>query len=221
MNEIVYVLINDAMPGIVKIGKTSNIEQRIKDLDHTSVPWPFDCFYAAKVSNGALIEKKLHFIFGEQRVRKNREFFRADPSRVKAAIELAAIEDVTPRFDDPLSVEDMKALDEFRDRRAPFKFSLAKVPIGATLTFERNESITCRVLSDKNIEFEGKETTLSGAASILLERMGWKSPRVQGPLYWLYEGETVNSRRLKIEDEGTTTTSIPENPLEVVSSDAI
>lgn len=46
MDNIIYVLINEAMPGYVKIGKTNNLEQRIRSLDNTSVPLPFECFYA-------------------------------------------------------------------------------------------------------------------------------------------------------------------------------
>jgi hypothetical protein len=48
--SIVYVLVNRAMPDLVKIGKTErDIESRIKGLDTTSVPLPFECYYAAKV----------------------------------------------------------------------------------------------------------------------------------------------------------------------------
>ena len=36
---IVYILINEAMPGYTKIGKTlSTVKQRMKDLDSTGVP---------------------------------------------------------------------------------------------------------------------------------------------------------------------------------------
>lgn len=51
MNEIIYVLTNEAMPGYVKIGKTTNnLEQRVRDLSaSTSVPLPFTVFYACKV----------------------------------------------------------------------------------------------------------------------------------------------------------------------------
>ena len=38
--EIIYVLKNPAMPNYVKIGKTENLQQRMKDLDNTSVPGP-------------------------------------------------------------------------------------------------------------------------------------------------------------------------------------
>ena len=37
MAEIVYVLTNEAIEGMVKIGRTStSVEQRIKELDNTS-----------------------------------------------------------------------------------------------------------------------------------------------------------------------------------------
>ena len=50
MNEkrIVYILTNEAMPGLIKIGYTDkSIEERMKELSrHTGVPLPFSCFYA-------------------------------------------------------------------------------------------------------------------------------------------------------------------------------
>jgi hypothetical protein len=36
MSEIIYVLIYEAMPGYVKVGRTTNLEQRIRSLDTTS-----------------------------------------------------------------------------------------------------------------------------------------------------------------------------------------
>lgn len=51
--EIIYVLRNPAMPNYVKIGKTQDLQQRMKDLDNTSIPVPFECIYAA------LVEKTL------------------------------------------------------------------------------------------------------------------------------------------------------------------
>jgi hypothetical protein len=41
---IVYVLINEAMPGYVKVGKTDNLDRRLRDLDWTNLPLPFECF---------------------------------------------------------------------------------------------------------------------------------------------------------------------------------
>ncbi len=59
MAEIVYVLTNEAIEGWVKIGRTStSVEQRIKELDNTSPPLPFQCFYAAEVTNATIVEGK-------------------------------------------------------------------------------------------------------------------------------------------------------------------
>ena len=53
MPEIVYVLTNEAMEGMVKIGRTTtSVEQRIRELDNTSMPLPFCVF----ISKSCLIE---------------------------------------------------------------------------------------------------------------------------------------------------------------------
>ncbi|MDR1910121.1 MAG: GIY-YIG nuclease family protein, partial [Spirochaetaceae bacterium] len=58
---IVYVLTNPAMPGLVKIGKTTNeIQNRLNDLNTTGVPFPFDCLYACEVDDCGLVETSLH-----------------------------------------------------------------------------------------------------------------------------------------------------------------
>lgn len=71
MPETVYVLTNEAVEGMVKIGRTT-----------TSMPLPFQCFYAAEVGNSLLVVGKLHRIFSDKRMRNNREFFRADTNCV-------------------------------------------------------------------------------------------------------------------------------------------
>jgi len=62
MSNIVYVLINEAMPGYVKIGITDNLERRIRELDNTSIPLPFECFYACTVESAANVEKLIHMV---------------------------------------------------------------------------------------------------------------------------------------------------------------
>jgi len=115
---IVYVLINEAMPGYVKVGKTDNLDRRLRDLDWTNLPLPFEYFYAAKVADAAFVEAQLFEVFGDNRVRARREFFRTSPERVVAALRLAALEDVTPRGDVAVSEEVRRDLEEARARRA-------------------------------------------------------------------------------------------------------
>ena len=76
------MLINDAFDGYVKIGKTVNLEQRLRQLDNTSVPLPFRCVYAVSVPDMDTIERLAHGAFADHRTRSNREFFEVDPSRV-------------------------------------------------------------------------------------------------------------------------------------------
>lgn len=200
MDEIVYVLINPSMPGYTKIGRTTNLEQRIRGLDTTSVPLPFECVYAAIVKDSLFVEKKLHDAFSDHRVRSNREFFEISAERVVSALELATVKDVTPGKDFTETSEDQEALNKARERRSIFNFEMVQIPIGATLTFSRDPTITCRVIDRRNVEFEEKVTSLSTSAATILQRLGWKVTAVQGPLYWEYEGETLEERRKKLEE---------------------
>jgi T5orf172 domain len=52
MLQIVYVLTNPAMPGLVKIGKTyaDDVGVRLGQLYTTGVPLPFDLAFACKVA---------------------------------------------------------------------------------------------------------------------------------------------------------------------------
>ena len=59
---IVYVLTNPAMPGLVKIGKTSrgSMTGRLGELYSTGMPLPFECSFAGQVKDFAEVEKAFH-----------------------------------------------------------------------------------------------------------------------------------------------------------------
>ncbi len=196
--QIIYVLINEAMPGYVKIGKTStSLEQRIRELSSsTSLPLPFTCFYACTVRDSQFVEHQLHDAFDNNRINPRREFFQIAPERVVAALKLAEIENITPRKDFVENAEDQNALIEARKIRGKFNFDLAKIPIGSELVFSRDENIKARVVDKHSIEYNGKITSLSKSAQQIL---GYDS--VAGTDYWMYEGETLDERRRKIEND--------------------
>ncbi|MDP4270411.1 MAG: GIY-YIG nuclease family protein [Bacteroidota bacterium] len=87
---IVYVLTNPAMPDMVKIGMTNkeNVEAQMKELFNTSVPVPFQCEYACKVTDCALVEKALHIAFHPYRINAQREFFEINPEQAIAILKL-------------------------------------------------------------------------------------------------------------------------------------
>lgn len=200
MNEIIYILTNEAMPGYVKIGKTAtNLEQRIKELSaSTSIPLPFTCFYACTVKDSSFVEHQLHDAFDDSRINPRREFFQIDPERVVSALKLAELKNVTPKRDIVESQDDQKALNHARsEKRAKFRFKMVDIPVGAELTFSRDESIKATVVDNQSISFRGETTSLSASAQKIL---GYDYS-VAGTSYWLYDGETLDERRKRIENE--------------------
>jgi PAS domain-containing protein len=193
MENIIYILTNEAMPGYVKIGKTStSLEQRIRELSgSTSVPLPFTCFYACTVKDSSFVERQLHDAFDNNRVNPRREFFQISPERVVSALKLAEIENITPKKDFVETQEDQKALNEARAE------IMANIPIGAEIIFSRDENIKAKVVDNKSIEFNGEVTSLSDSARKIL---GYDYG-VQGTAYWIYEGETLDERRKRLENE--------------------
>ncbi len=198
---IVYILVNELMPGVVKIGLTrSSVEKRMRALDKTPVPLPFECFYAARVADADLVESKLHDAFADQRIRQRREFFLVDPERVRSALEIAGGEDVTPRNDVVEDEDDVAALNKARERRSRFNFEMVKIPVGSVLTFSRDPDVTCTTVDHRQVNFRGEVTSLSKSAHDLLHEMGYSTRTVSGPAYWEFEGETLDARRQRMQE---------------------
>ena len=82
----VYIISNKSMPGLVKVGSTKNIKDRLKTLSGTSVPTPFRIEYFHKTTDGRNLEQKVHIVLTEYRERENREFFRCSPDLAKGAL---------------------------------------------------------------------------------------------------------------------------------------
>ena len=113
---------------------------------------------------------------------------------MKAILEVLALEDVTPKNELVSSPEDSKALQVIGKSRK-FRFSSANIPIGATLNFVKDLSLVAQVQDDTSVLFDGANHSLSTAALGALKHCGYDWTSVQGPEYWLYNGETVGSLR--------------------------
>lgn len=201
---IVYVLVNEAFDSYVKIGKSINLEQRLKQLDNTSVPLPFRCVYAVEVSDMDKIEKLAHSAFADHRVRTNREFFEIDQQRVISALQMTGGKEVTPNSDIAADEDGLKALENRKPKRRVWTLLDAELKAGDILTFTRDENVTATVIDERKIEFRGNSASVSGAALTLLHELGYTWKLVNGWGYWLYDGETIGERlnRLLEEREG-------------------
>ena len=200
--NIVYVLTNQAMPGMIKVGITGSdtVETRMKSLDQTGVPLPFQCYYAAEVDDAQAVEKAVHAAFDDSRVRKGREFFEMDPNKAKIVIQLREINDVTPRDEVVSSPDDTAALLKRKGKIGRFEFSKADVPVGAVLTFSRDEGQTATVVDDTSIRFRDHLTSLSNSAMEIMTELGYNWKSVDGTSFWLYEGQTISERRREVEE---------------------
>ena len=59
---------------------------------------------------------------------------------------------------------------------------MAKITNGSLLNFIRDENVTCKVISSSRVEFEGADHSLSSAALIATNRMGFNWKTIAGPL---------------------------------------
>ncbi len=199
---IVYVLTNAAFPDYIKIGRTTNLAQRLRALDNSSVPLPFRCVYAIEVEDETVVERLVHSAFADHRTRSSREFFELDPQRAISALKLTGGRDVTPRGDVAEDEEGVRALEKATRRpRRSYKFSDAGLQVGDIVSYVNNEEITAEVVSETKVRFEGEEMSLSKSALRLLHRDGYEWQTVNGWQYWSLDGETIAARlKRKLED---------------------
>jgi T5orf172 domain len=202
MPEIVYVLTNEAMPGIVKIGRTAgNVQERMRSLFSTSLPLPFECAYAAEVADSAFVERTLHALFSDHRISPNREFFRLTSEKVIIALRLAQHRDVTPSTGVYESPEQEQAVERARERRGRINLATIGINPGTVLICSRDENVTATVLDESQVMFDGERMSLSGAALKAVRALGYQWRAVSGSDVWMFEGETLDERRRRIEDE--------------------
>ncbi len=194
MSQIVYILTNEAMPGYVKIGfTTTTVEERLKQLDRTSVPLPFECYYAAEVADARKEEQWLHSIFADRRVRDNREFFRLNPELVTLALKKVEIKET--QVNDGLTQEQEDEVEEVKEKRSRFRFNNYGINVGEILTFTRDSSVTAEVMENDQIKVNGKVDYMSNVARDLL---GYKR-RPQGTLYFKYRDEILDDMRRRLD----------------------
>ena len=96
----VYILTNPSFKeDWVKIGKSAvSVEQRVKQLDGTAVPLPFEIYATLKTVKYEQVEKLIHKTIDrltDLRIRQNREFFNVSPAKA-----LDILKDISTTLDD-------------------------------------------------------------------------------------------------------------------------
>lgn len=91
----VYILTNPSFKDDwVKIGKSAvSVEQRVKQLDGTAVPLPFEIYATLQTKRYSEVERTVHQTIDsltDLRIRRNREFFNISPQRALEILKMIA-----------------------------------------------------------------------------------------------------------------------------------
>lgn len=196
---IIYVLTNDAMPSMVKIGRTSGegVERRVAELSRaTGVPLPFKVAVARTVHDARIVERALHIAFSPDRVNPAREFFGIDPDRAIAIINAFPGQDLTPQAEraveqaveasEPGTLAAVQAFE--RKRRPPLNFVEMSIPIGSFLTHVTTGE-TVEVVEPKRVRFRGEIVSLTRAQQVV----SGADYAVAPGRHWTFDGVTIST----------------------------
>ena len=192
MSGLVYLLTNPAMPGLVKIGKTTRADPivRMKELySSPGVPVPFECACAIEVDDETAVELALHTAFGPYRTNPRREFFNIDSLQAEAILRQMGGEDKTPEVNaenQTIDQESRKAATRLLQRRPNMNFLEMGIPIGSCLTaVDYDETVI--VVAEKKVSFKDQEMSLSRATR---EMRGHEYSVMPTP-YWSFDGRSL------------------------------
>ena len=193
----VYVLKNESMPGLLKIGITDNMEERLRALSNTSVPLPFERVYVCTVRKDKMrqIEDALHKAFAPDRVNPRREFFRISEDRVIPILSMFQIENVTDEIgkemDEMTDPEELAALErekaEAPKRKMPFNFYAMGIAKDEHLFWKDDERIFVTVCSERKVIYNGEIMSLT-AATMKVRGLEYG---VQPTPFWVYNGRLL------------------------------
>lgn len=191
--SIVYVLENPAMPGLVKIGRTSQEEvgSRLAQLYTTGVPVPFELKFACRVPNSDEVESALHLAFSPQRINPKREFFRIEPEQAIAILKLLHVEDATADVAAQatgIDEQSLAAAEGMRHRRPNLDFHEMGIPNGAVLDC-LSSTATVTVVGPRKVKLGDSEMSLTAATRQVLQL----DYNIQPSPHWAYQGKSLSS----------------------------
>ena len=209
---VIYILTNPSFPEYVKIGYADDVKKRLAQLNSSEcIPFSFR-IYATYDVHDRLTDKKVHSIIdrlnpGLRAIENNngkkhvREFYAMSAEDAYKILEdIASINGLQGNLRKiaPSVVEEKQAREageikrHYERKKKSLTFTEYGIPIGAELVYIKDPTIKCKVVSDKKVEFEGKEYSLSALAGELNVRRGSKSRSVAGTDVFSYNGEALS-----------------------------
>lgn len=222
---LIYILTNPSFPNYVKIGKTIDLQQRVRSLNNpTCLPFSFRVYATYKVDNNLdAVEKAIHNLIDkidyDLRAReevdsgrlREREFFALDAENAFEVLrEIAVLRGDEQNLtklkqtkQEKVEEQIAKTVEERAEKAKRLTFSEYGIPIGSQLVFVRDKTITAKVVNETQVEFAGKKYSLSALAAELLVKHCGRKPdtSVPGPRYFSYNGTKISDLRNKEEGD--------------------
>lgn len=184
----IYIMTNPALKDMVKIGYSTDVEKRRKDLSTTALPYDYE-IYATYETDGKLEDKKLHSLIDklnpELRVSVNREFYIMSPEDAYELLE--AIAYINGSLDQLVKYKKESVSCTNNVKKPPINFTKCNIPIGAELVYVEDPTVKVVVVSDRKVLYNNIETSLS---SLVQEIKGLKH-KPQGTAYFTYNGKSL------------------------------
>lgn len=211
----IYVLTNPSFPEYVKIGYADNVDARVAQLNRSEcIPFAFKKYAVLPVAS-RLADRNVHNLIEqfkpELRAKENvngkirvREFFAMTAQEAVEILDnIGGIYGETPQlFEQTVEEKRDQEIAEkaaiASERKSPLSFFKCGIKEGELITYVYDANITCTVANDREINYNGRLTSLSALAKKLLNRKSG----VQGTLYFTYDGEILSALRKRLEDEG-------------------
>ncbi len=194
--EIVYLLTNPAMPGLVKIGMTTyeDVGSRLSALYSTGVPVPFELVFACRVPDAYTVEQALHRAFGPYRLNPKREFFQINVEQALAIMKLLHVEEITDdigqKMDAETPVAERAAREALsRSRRPNMNFQEMGIAVGRLITCD-DTAETATVLGPRKVLFRDQEVYLTEATRMV--RQLPPNYAIQPSPYWSFDGVNLS-----------------------------
>ena len=179
---------NPALHDMVKIGYSTDVEKRRKDLSTTALPYDYE-IYATYETEGKLEDKKLHSLIDklnpELRVSSNREFYIMTPEDAYDLLE--AIAYINGSLNKLVRYGKEKISCTNTVKKPPINFTKCGIPVGAELIFTEDSTVKVTVVSDRKVLYNNIETSLSS----LVQEIKRMKHKPQGTVYFTYNGKSL------------------------------
>lgn len=184
----IYIMTNPALKDMVKIGYATDVEARRKQLSTTALPYDYEV-YATYETSGNLEDKNLHRMIDnlnpDLRVSKNREFFVMTPQEAFELLEaIATISGTGDKL--KRKGKNVPKTPVQHIKKPPINFMKCGIPLGAELVFTEDPTVKVTVVSDRKVQWNEEETSLSAVAGALKH-----SKAIQGSAFFTYNGKLI------------------------------